>query len=186
MNKRHLITLKLYTISSPMKRANYLKKKGVFHHIGERVMITSRKIPLYANLISIGNNVWMASGVEFITHDVVHYMLNGLQDKNKYQEKIGCIEIGNNVFIGSGSKIMYDTKVGDNVIIAAGSIVTKDIPSGCVVGGVPAKVIGDFNEFKEKRRVYNMNTPADNMKQLASSQCEEEAWEIFKKLHGQE
>lgn len=66
-------------------------------------MITSRKIPLYAKLISIGSNVWMASGVEFITHDVTHYMLNGMRDGNKYQEKIGCIEIGNNVFIGAGA-----------------------------------------------------------------------------------
>lgn len=183
MNKRHLITLRLCTITSPMKRANYLKKKGVFHHIGERVMITSRKIPLYANLISIGNNVWMASGVEFITHDVVHYMLNGLQDGTIYQEKIGCIEIGNNVFIGSGCKIMYDTKIGDNVVIAAGSIVTKDVPSGSIVGGVPAKVITDFNEFKEKRKVYRMNTSADNMNQIVSSQCEEEAWELFRMSH---
>lgn len=110
MNKRHLMTLRLYTIPGPMKRANYLREKGVFHHMGNRVMITSRKIPLYANLISIGNNVWMASGVTFVTHDVTHYMLNGLKDGHRYQEKIGCIEIGDNVFIGSNVQILYDVK----------------------------------------------------------------------------
>lgn len=133
---RHLQTLRLYFIKSPMKRASYMKKKGVFHSMGNRVMITSRRIPLYAKLISIGNNVWMASGVEFITHDVTHYMLNGIKDSNnKYTEKIGCIEIGDNVFIGADAKILYDVKVGDNVIIAAGALVNKDIPSNSVWGG---------------------------------------------------
>ena len=135
MIARHLQTLKLYFIKSPMKRALYMKRKGVFHSMGDRVMITSRRIPLYAKLISIGNNVWMASGVEFITHDVTHFMLNGIKDDNKYTEKIGCIEIGNNVFIGADAKILYNVKVGDNVIIAAGALVNKDVPSNSVWGG---------------------------------------------------
>lgn len=135
MNNRYWHMLRLYTIRSSMKRAEYMKKHGLFHSVGDRVMITSRKIPLYAKLISIGSNVWMASGVEFIPHDVTHYMLNGMNDGHKYQEKIGCIDIGNNVFIGAGAKILYDVKVGDNVIIAAGALVNKDIPSNTVWGG---------------------------------------------------
>lgn len=50
-------------------------------------------------------------------------------------EKIGCIEIGNNVFIGADAKILYNDKVGDNVIIAAGALVNKDVPSNSVWGG---------------------------------------------------
>ena len=39
--------------------------------------------------------------------------------------------------------------LGDNVVVAAGAVVTKDIPSDCVVGGIPAKVIKDIpNEGK--------------------------------------
>lgn len=183
MNKRLLILLRLFMISSPMRRASYLKEKNVFHHMGDRVMLMPRKIPLYSKLISIGNNVWIASGVEFITHDVAHYMLNGINDGNFYQEKIGCIKIGNNVFVGSGSKIMYDTEIGDNVIIAAGAVVTKDIPSGTVVGGIPAKVIGSFEEFLAKRRKFHVDYPADNVKLNISKQCEKEAWEQFFKKH---
>lgn len=176
---RHLMILRLYTIPGPVKRAEYLRKKNVFHHMGERVMITPRKVPLYSNLISIGNNVWIASGVEFITHDVTHYMLNGMKDGNKYQEKIGCIDIGDNVFIGADSQIMYDVKIGNNVIIAAGAVVTKDVPSGSVVGGVPAKVIGKFDDFVEKRKMFHMDHPADNMNENISPECEKEAWEKF-------
>ncbi len=179
MVKRYWHTLNLYLIRSPMKRAKYMKKHGIFHHIGERVMITSRKIPLYARLISIGNNVWMASGVQFISHDVTHYMLNGLKDGHKYTEKIGCIEIGNNVFIGADAVILYDVKVGDNVIIAAGALVNKDVPSNTVVAGVPAKVISSFDDYIIKRRMFTVEHPANNSNQEISIDCENEMWKRF-------
>lgn len=179
MNNRYWHMLRLYTIRSSMKRAEYMKKQGIFHSMGDRVMITSRKIPLYAKLISIGSNVWMASGVEFIPHDVTHFMLNGMKDGHKYVEKIGCIEIGNNVFIGADVKILYDVKVGDNVIIAAGAIVNKDIPSNSVWGGVPARFICSFEEYLQKRRQFAVEHPADNASQTISRDCEEEMWAAF-------
>lgn len=49
--------------------------------------------------------------------------------------------IGNNVFIGSGAKILGSIKVGDNVKIGAGSVVTKPVPSNTTVVGVPGKVV---------------------------------------------
>ncbi len=182
MVHRYWHILRLYTIRSSMKRAEYMKKQGIFHSIGDRVMITSRKIPLYSKLISIGSNVWMASGVEFLTHDVTHYMLNGRKDGNSYAERIGCISIGNNVFIGAGAKILYDVKVGDNVVIAAGSLVNKDVPSGHVVGGVPARFLMSFDEYLEKRKRFSLEHPANNLKQEISTECEEEMWLKFESL----
>lgn len=54
-------------------------------------------------------------------------------------------EIGNNVFIGSGAKIIGHVKISNNVAIAANAVVIKDIISenGCTVGGVPAKIISN-------------------------------------------
>jgi|LSQX01.3.fsa_nt_gb acetyltransferase-like isoleucine patch superfamily enzyme len=138
-------------ISSPMKRVRYLKKKGYFASVGDRVMIMSRKIPLYSNLIKIGNNVWIASGVVFVTHDVIHHMLNGLVTDFTFSEHFGCIEIGDHVFIGTGSIIMNGVKIGNHTVVAAGSVVTRDVPEGTVVAGVPAKKIGDFDELVAKR-----------------------------------
>jgi maltose O-acetyltransferase len=47
--------------------------------------------------------------------------------------------IGNNVWISSGSIILFGVTIGDNAIISAGSVVTKDIPEGSFVGGNPAR-----------------------------------------------
>lgn len=47
--------------------------------------------------------------------------------------------IGNNVWISSGSIILFGVKIGDNAIISAGSVVTKDVPEGAFVGGNPAR-----------------------------------------------
>lgn len=49
--------------------------------------------------------------------------------------------IGNNVFIGSGAKILGSIKVGDNVKIGAGSVVIKPVPDDATVVGVPGKVV---------------------------------------------
>ena len=115
--------------------------------IGDNCTIQKRKVPLYANLIRLGNNVHIASNVSVLTHDGVNLVLNNLPGipQEKVQERIGCIEIGNNVFIGSGVHILYDTKIGNNIIIGTCSAVTKDISDNRVAIGAPAKVIGSFD-----------------------------------------
>ena len=184
MNKRYIMMFKLLFIKSPMKRARKMKEWGVFRSCGDRVMITSRKIPLYSRLISIGENVWIASNVEMITHDVAHFMLNGMKiwDK-KFKEKVGCISIGNNVFIGANSKILYDVKIGDNVVIAAGSIVNKDIEDNSIVAGIPAKKIGDFKDFVEKRKISKTNLEVDNKNLRVSKDYEDLLWNNFLEKH---
>ena len=49
--------------------------------------------------------------------------------------------IGRHCFIGCASIIMPNVTLGDQVVVAAGSVVTKDVPSNCIVAGNPAKVI---------------------------------------------
>jgi len=53
------------------------------------------------------------------------------------------ITIGNHVWIGNRAMILKGVTIGDGAIIGAGSIVTKDVPSGAIVAGVPASVIKD-------------------------------------------
>lgn len=82
--------------------------------------------------IVIGDNVIVGADSQIGDSDG-HNDILGTQDASVF--------IGNNVFIGMHCMIMKGVKIGDNSIIAAGSIVTKDIPSNCIAGGVPCKVI---------------------------------------------
>lgn len=53
----------------------------------------------------------------------------------------GVPNIGNDVYISAGARVLGGIVVGDNVIIGANSVVTSDVPSNCIVAGAPAKVI---------------------------------------------
>ena len=164
MNKQALSriwhTLRLYMIRSSGKRANYIRDHHVFRHMGNGCTIMGRKVPLCPKLISIGNNVHLATNVLLVPHDAIHLCLNNLEKASgggtRYKEKIGCIEIGDNVFIGSNTTVLYDVRIGSNVIIGAGSLINKDIPDNSVAVGTPARVIGTFEDFVAKRRAMNM------------------------------
>ncbi len=56
------------------------------------------------------------------------------------------ITIKDNVWIGASSTILGGVTIGENSIIAAGSVVTKNIPSNVIAGGVPCKVIRNIEE----------------------------------------
>lgn len=94
-------------------------------------------------LISIGDNVTVSTNVTILAHDASTNVV-------KCGTKLGRVDIGNNVFVGSGSIILCDTKVGNNVIIAAGSVVSHDLPSDGVYAGVPARRICSIEEYREK------------------------------------
>ena len=155
-------------------------------HIGKNVSFQTRKLPLYSELISIHDNVRIASRVNFITHDIVYAMLNANPtiEKHDFTEKIGCIEIMDNVFIGAGSTILYNVRIGPNTIIAAESVVTKSIEGNGVYGGCPARKIEDIDTYIRK---INKSGGVSYPKELAprgqriSKQLEEYMWLSFEK-----
>lgn len=85
-------------------------------------------------------------------------MLNRKYQTNEFVERVGCIEIMDNVFVGSGTRILYNTRIGSNVIIGSDSLVNKDIPDNSVYAGVPARYICSFDEYVEKARKYSDST----------------------------
>ncbi len=136
-------------------RTEFLKKHHLYGSIGENCSIQKPKLPLYSNLIYIHNNVKIASNVGFITHDIIHTMLNDKDPVGGYIERIGCIEIMDNVFIGAGTRILYGTRIGSNVIIGSDSLVNKDVPDNSVYAGVPARYICSFDEYVRKAKEYS-------------------------------
>lgn len=187
--KRLWQSFRLLTIRGSAARTEYIRKQHIFAYIGDNCTIQKRKVPLYANLIRFGNNVHIASNVSFLTHDISHLVLKNLPEISavcggRVQERIGCIEIGDNVFVGSGTHILYDTKIGSNVIIGTCSVVTHDIPDNSVVAGVPARVIGTFDDYV-KKFTENDTYPKElkPKRQTVSSELAKIMWERFDEKH---
>ena len=112
-------------------------------------------MPLYPNLVFLHNNVCIASNVGFVTHDAIHLMLNKKYGGNSFIEHVGVIEIMDNVFIGSGTRVLYGVRIGSNVIVGSDSLVNKDIPDNSVFAGVPARFICTFDEYVAKAKEYS-------------------------------
>lgn len=50
-------------------------------------------------------------------------------------------KIGRGVLLGAGAKVLGNITVGDYAKVASGSVVLKDVPAGCTVAGVPARLV---------------------------------------------
>lgn len=96
--------------------------------------------------LTIGNNVDIASQVLIYNseHDI------NSDDFDPNQEPV---EIGDYVFIGPRVVILPGVKIGKGAIVAAGAVVTSDVKDYEIVGGVPAKNIG---ERKNKNPNYKL------------------------------
>ena len=105
--------------------------------IGENFYSNYNFVVLAGNTIDIGDNVMFAPdcGLYAAGHPF------DVELRNSGIEYAWPIRIGNNVWIGGGTKIIGGVSIGDDVIIAAGSVVIRDIPSGVLAGGNPCKVI---------------------------------------------
>lgn len=149
--KKQLMRLRIALIFESQKRNRYMKKHKVFKEMGENVLFQPRIIPSDPELIKLHNNIVVGSNTTFVNHDFIHSVFNNYVGEYRYGYNAGCIEIMDNVFIGTGSIIMPNVRIGPNAIVAAGSVVTKDVKENTIVAGVPAKVIGTFEDSLNKR-----------------------------------
>ena len=171
------------------KRAAYAKRAGIYGLMGSNVVMTPLFIPPYSQLIRIHDNVIIARGVEFVTHNMISSVLNRIPEAaegHRFREQVGCIEIMDNCFIGINSVIMHGVRIGPNVIVAAGSVVTRDCEPNSVYAGVPARRIGSFDDYVSKRV---RQEDAGEITTIARNQAmtEEEtrtAWRAFDQRHG--
>lgn len=174
--KRMLQTVGMNLQKGSAGRGRYLKKKKICAEVGDFVRFQPRVIPLYPELIRLHNNITIAAGVRFVTHDAVHTVLNRL-DRGRFPEMVGCIEVMDNVFIGANSTIMPNVRIGSNVIIGANSVVNRDCEPNSVYAGIPAKRLGSFEDFVEKRE--KRDYPSAGKNQNISEVEIANAWACF-------
>ena len=122
--RKHLILARY--ISEKAKR-----KTGIEIHpgatIGKRLFIDHGTGVVIGETAIVGNDVTLFHGVT----------LGGTgKEKGKRHPTIG-----NNVFIGSGAKVLGNIIIGNNVKICANAVILKDVPSNVTIVGVPGKIV---------------------------------------------
>jgi acetyltransferase-like isoleucine patch superfamily enzyme len=136
--------------------AEYLRRHGGLHAMGERCSVQTNVVitdPAYTRL---GHNVSL-SGCTLFGHDGVVNML-----RNAYGgdlDRVGRIDIRDNVFIGHQAIVMPGVTIGPDAVVAAGAVVTRDVPPGCVVGGIPAKVIARTRDLHGQLAAQTRDLP---------------------------
>lgn len=127
--------------------ASFEKKWGNYHAIGEDCAIwpyTNVTNPEYTRL---GNNV-MLTNCTVLGHDGSIAVLN--KAYNKKLDRVGKVDFRDNVFVGHGAIILPNVTIGPNAIVAAGAVVSKNVPEGTIVAGIPARVIGRVDDLVDK------------------------------------
>ncbi len=105
--------------------------------VGDHAFLDGRKA------IKIGDHVDIAS--EVMIYNSEHDL-----ESDEFTAREEPVEIGDYVFIGPRAIIMPGLKIGKGAVVAGGAVVTKDVPDFAIVGGVPAKVIGERKNHNPK------------------------------------
>lgn len=97
--------------------------------------------------VTLGDHARISKGVVIETAGLA------LSGQLPYKHIALPIHIGEGVWVGTNAIILGGVTVGCRAVVAAGAIVTKDVAAGTIVGGIPARVIGNVPGF-ESEKVY--------------------------------
>ncbi len=91
--------------------------------------------------IRIGSDGLFGVGVEIFDSDF-HELAPARRHDG--QPRLAPVEVGDNVFVGMGARILKGATIGSDSVIGAGAVVTGTIPAGVVAAGNPARVIREL------------------------------------------
>jgi len=141
--KKYLDYKNKYEISSDFR---FNGENIIFYGTGRIVIDGQSYIGSYSTIQSVQNQKVSIGKNCQISHNVRMYTSSAEPDQDFTIDKIkpsklGNITIGDGVWIGANVYIGPGITIHSNAVVGANSVVTKDIPSKAIVGGVPAKLI---------------------------------------------
>jgi acetyltransferase-like isoleucine patch superfamily enzyme len=119
-------------------------KAGDFLHMGWNSQINT------ARGVTIGDECGIGIETKIFTHSAYLSFLDG------FPISWAPVKIGDRVWIPNG-RVLPGITIGDNVVVITGSVINKNLPSGCLAGGNPVRILKenyyprpiDFNECKD-------------------------------------
>ncbi|MFJ8254296.1 DapH/DapD/GlmU-related protein [Streptomyces sp. NPDC094466] len=118
----------------------FFTEHGLNTTFGENVFVNQGCTFMDRGGIRIGNGVMIAPKVSLITggHPLP------LAERREYLS-YAPIVIEDDVWIGAAAVVTQGVTIGAGAVVAAGAVVTRDVPAGTVVAGVPARVIKEID-----------------------------------------
>lgn len=123
-------------------RAPYNLKIGKGSIIGDRAILDSRNGIVFGENVNVSTGVWIWTA----QHDYNSPSFG-------CEGKCGAVRVGDRAWLGSRVVILPGVEIGEGAVVASGAVVTKDVEPYTIVGGVPAKKIGERN----RELVYEFN-----------------------------
>ena len=106
-------------------------------HVGARTFVNFGLVCLDVARVTIGDDVQIGPGVQLLTP--THPLEPGPR-RDKW-ESAEPITIGDNAWLGGGVLVCPGVTIGRDAVVGAGSVVTRDLPSGVLAVGNPARVL---------------------------------------------
>lgn len=118
--------------------------------IGRRTAINEfNNIRAAGGTILIGDNCLLSQYVTVVASNHDTTASGPMRDAPWSRERTG-VEIGDDVWIGASAVVLPGVRLGSGSVVAAGAVVTRDVPQGVIVGGVPARVLGYRHETAKR------------------------------------
>lgn len=147
-----------------LKRSYMWVLKSRFKSVGSRVVFDPMDRFSYST-ITLGNDIFIGSGACFSAtessisisdkvmfgpnvtimggdHNIGEIGKFMYDIKTKHPDNDLPVVINNDVWVGAGAIILKGVSIGQGAVVAAGALVNKNVPEFAIVGGVPARVIG--------------------------------------------
>jgi UDP-2-acetamido-3-amino-2,3-dideoxy-glucuronate N-acetyltransferase len=111
--------------------------------IGQRCKISSHTFVCEG--VTIEDDVFVGHGVMFINDPYPRATVDG-RVQTEADWKVVPTRVCKGASIGSGAAILCGVTIGEGALVGAGAVVTRDVPPGATVAGVPARLMRNRSE----------------------------------------